>query len=113
LPLLLAGFSFGGGVAIRAASRADPALLVTIAPAVDHVRLDGLPLPRCPWLFVLGEADDVVDPARVRPWAAANAPAAAVIGLPGVGHFFHGKLNQLQAAVVEFALEKGQKKPGA
>jgi uncharacterized protein len=113
LPLLLAGFSFGGGVAIRAATQADPALLATAAPAVDHVRLDGLPPLHCPWLIVLGEADDVVNPERVRQWAAVNAPAARIVGLPGVGHFFHGKLNELQAAVTAFALEMGKKKPGA
>jgi alpha/beta superfamily hydrolase len=112
-PLWLAGFSFGGGVAIRAASAADPALLVTVAPAVDHVKLDGLSLPHCPWLFVQGEADDVVSPARVRQWAVAHAPAASFVGLPGVGHFFHGALSELQAAVAAFALEQGKKKPGA
>jgi alpha/beta superfamily hydrolase len=113
LPLLLAGFSFGGGVAIRAACQAEPALLVTIAPAVDHVKLEGLRLPRCPWLFVQGAADDVVNPVRVQQWALAHAPAAAVISLPGVGHFFHGKLTELQVAVVKFALQQGKKKPGA
>jgi uncharacterized protein len=112
LPLLLAGFSFGGAVAIRAAAAINPALLVTVAPAVDRVELSGLSAIRCPWLFVIGEADDEVDPARVRQWAALHAPAALIVGLPGVGHYFHGVLSQLQAAVVDFALQQGKKKPG-
>jgi alpha/beta superfamily hydrolase len=112
LPLLLAGFSFGGAVAIRAAAEAQPALLVTVAPAVDRVGLEGLSPIRCPWLFVLGEADAEVDPARVRQWAGDHAPGAQIVGLPGVGHYFHGVLNQLQAAVVDFALQQGKKKPG-
>jgi uncharacterized protein len=112
-PLLLAGFSFGGAVAIRAAAAVQPALLITVAPAVDRVSLADLPPIRCPWLFVLGEADDQVDPAQVRAWAASHAPDAQLVSLPGVGHFFHGVLNQLQAVVVGFALQQGKKKPGA
>ena len=95
------------------AARLFVAVAVTVAPAVDHVKLDGLSLPHCPWLFVQGEADDVVSPARVRQWAVAHAPAASFVGLPGVGHFFHGALSELQAAVAAFALEQGKKKPGA
>jgi uncharacterized protein len=112
LPLLLAGFSFGGAVAIRAATAADPALLVTVAPAVDRVNLDGQVPVHCPWLFVLGEADEEVDPQRVRQWAAGHAPGASIVGMPGVGHYFHGKLNELRIAVVDFAQQQGKKKPG-
>ena len=103
LPLLLAGFSFGGAVAIRAAAAADPRWLVTVAPAIDRVDVAGVVPVNCPWLFVVGEADDVVDPAGVRRWAAAHAPAADVVGLPGVGHFFHGSLPALRTAVENWA----------
>jgi alpha/beta superfamily hydrolase len=96
LPLVLAGFSFGAGVALRAAARAQPAWLVTIAPAVDRVPLEGLQSPGCPWLLVIGAADEVVAPAAVARFAATAPGAPQLQCLPGVGHFFHGQLHQLR-----------------
>ncbi|MBS0386984.1 MAG: alpha/beta hydrolase [Proteobacteria bacterium] len=95
LPLLLAGFSFGAAIAIRAAAAARPAWLVCVAPAVDRVSMDGLAAPAGDWLIVQGDADDVVPPASVLGWAAQHAPGARVRVLAGVGHFFHGHLHEL------------------
>ena len=95
-PLVLAGFSFGGAVAIRAAAAAAPAWLITVAPAVDRVDLERLALPRCAWLVVQGDADDIVAPEAVLHWMARWAPQARVRVLAGVGHFFHGRLHELQ-----------------
>jgi alpha/beta superfamily hydrolase len=113
LPLLLAGFSFGGAVAIRAAATAMPAALITVAPAIDRVSVDAEVLPRCPWLIVIGDADEVVDPAALRRWAVAHASGAQLVSLPGVGHFFHGALAELQAAVLDFGGAPDKKKPDA
>jgi uncharacterized protein len=96
LPLVLAGFSFGAGVAMRAAARARASWLVTIAPAVDRVPLQGLQAPGCPWLLLIGEADEIVDPATVLRFAATTPGAPLVQCLPGVGHFFHRQLQQLR-----------------
>ena len=96
LLLVLAGFSFGAGVAMRAAARAAASWLVSIAPAVDRVPLQGFEAPGCPWLLVIGEADEIVDPATVLRFAATAPGAPAVQCLPGVGHFFHGQLHQLR-----------------
>jgi hypothetical protein len=101
LPLVLGGFSFGAAIAIRAAAVAQPAWLISIAPAVDRVSLDGLVLPDCPWLIVQGGADEVVAPASVIEWAAQHAPRARLRLLPGVGHFFHGHLHELADCVRE------------
>ncbi len=101
VPLVLGGFSFGGAIAIRAAAAARPQWLISIAPAVDRVSLDGLILPDCPWLIVQGGADDVVSPASVIDWAARQAPLARLCVLPGVGHFFHGRLHQLVDCIRE------------
>ncbi len=95
VPLVLGGFSFGAAIAIRAAAQAQPAWLISVAPAVDRVSLDGLVLPDCPWLIVQGEADEVVAPAAVIDWAAQRAPQAQLRLLSGVGHFFHGRLHEL------------------
>ena len=99
--LVLAGFSFGAAVAIRAAAEADPAWLISVAPAVDRVDLESTSLPAGDWLIVQGDADDVVTPASVRAWAARRAPHARLRVLAGVGHFFHGRLHELQDCIRE------------
>jgi uncharacterized protein len=100
-PLLLAGFSFGAAVAIRAAAAADPHWLISVAPAVDRVSFEGLVTPQCDWLIVQGSADEIVAPESVRSWAAHMAPRARLRMLPGVGHFFHGRLHELQECIRE------------
>ena len=103
----LAGFSFGGAVAVRAAARASARLLVTVAPAVRLIDVSDSKVPDCPWLIVQGDVDELVEPAAVLQWAAELAPAPTVKVLPGVGHFFHGKLTELTSLVVDFAHEQG------
>jgi uncharacterized protein len=102
LPLLLAGFSFGGAVAIRAAGSAPPDWLITVAPAVDRVPMPPGGLFNGRWLVLHGEADEVVPIARTAEWLPQAAPSAQLQRLPGVGHFFHGALAPLQAAVLDF-----------
>jgi alpha/beta superfamily hydrolase len=99
--LVLAGFSFGGAIVIRAAAVLEPAWLFSVAPAVDRVDLAGLAVRCRDWLVVQGEADEVVSPAAVRDWAARHAPQARLRMLPGVGHFFHGALHTLQDVLRE------------
>jgi alpha/beta superfamily hydrolase len=101
--LWLGGFSFGGAVAIRAAARANPARLVTVAPAIRRVSLDGVPMPTSPWLVVQGDKDELVDHKEVIEWASKLPHPPEIALLPGVEHFFHGKLNELRDAVSAFA----------
>ena len=101
LPLVLAGFSFGAVVAIRAAIAADPAWLITVAPAVDRVDPGVAALPDCDWLIVQGDADEVVAPGAVLDWRLRWAPHARLRVLVGVGHFFHGRLHELQDCIRE------------
>ena len=100
--VLLGGFSFGGAVAIRVASQRSVTALVTVAPAVDRVDVPTAELPRCPWLVVQGEADEVVPAAAVNQWMSALPTRPAMILLPDVGHFFHGTLNLLKDEVVKW-----------
>jgi uncharacterized protein len=100
--LWLAGFSFGGVVALRAAAAARPALLVTVAPGITTIPVGAAPTPECPWLIVQGETDDVVPAAAVSAWARALRPPPQLIVLPGAGHFFHGRINQLRDTVLDF-----------
>jgi alpha/beta superfamily hydrolase len=101
LPLYLGGFSFGGAVALAIAASVAPRGLVTVAPPVARLGPGFVP-PDCPWLLVHGSADDVVPAGPVVEWAAALAAPPRIVQLAGVGHFFHGHLNALSAAVTDF-----------
>ena len=104
--LWLGGFSFGGAVAIRAASTADATRLVSVAPAVAYAADPGIGLPRCPWLIVQGTEDDVVDPRAVAGFIAGVSPAPQLTMLQGAGHFFHGRLLELRDAVLQFLAQE-------
>ncbi len=103
--LWLAGFSFGGAIAVRVAGSTAPALLVTISPAVMRLSVSGHVVPRCPWLVVQGDADDVVEPQAILDWTSDLDPAPAVKMVAGAGHFFHGRLTELRDIVTGFARE--------
>jgi uncharacterized protein len=99
----LAGFSFGALVAMRAAQRIRPARLVCVAPPVQHAETSEAAAPQSPWLIVQGDADEIVDHRQVAAFAARCSPAPTLRILPGVGHFFHGRLAELHQAVIDFA----------
>jgi alpha/beta superfamily hydrolase len=99
--LVLAGFSFGGMVALSAAATAAPVLVITVAPAVGRAEFGTIARPLCPWLIVQGDADEIVDCHLVQQWAARFDPPPQWRVLPGAGHFFHGRLHELKTAVQE------------
>ncbi len=98
----LAGFSFGGFVALRSAARARPACLITIAPPIQRFAVAELPRPSCPWLIVQGDRDELVDSRRVLEWAAGLRPAANVELMEDTDHFFHGRLTRLRETIMGF-----------
>ena len=100
--LWLAGFSFGGAVAVLAAARAHPARVVLIAPGVTKIDVTGAPAPACPWLIVQGDQDEVVPASFVLGWAQGLNPAPQIALVAGAGHFFHGRINELRDLVVAF-----------
>jgi uncharacterized protein len=99
--LVAAGFSFGGYIALRLAQHRVPRHLITIAPAIQRFDAVSMVVPQCPWLVVQGDADDVVDPAAVIAWVNGLEPKPRLVVLPGVGHFFHGRLHELRDAVID------------
>ena len=101
VPLTLAGFSFGSMVALLATPAAQPAELITVAPAVANARFSAVERPACPWLIIQGTADEVVDYAQVEAFAARFAPPPALRLLPGVDHFFNGRLPELRDVVLQ------------
>ena len=104
--MIIAGFSFGGYVAVRLARLHVAETLIAIAPAV-HLFAPDTGAPSCPTVIIQGDADDVVDPTAVIGWASALSPAARLVVLPGVGHFFHGRLLDLRDAVIDAMRNNG------
>jgi len=96
LPLICAGFSFGGYVQSRAASELNPDKLVLIAPAVGRFEMPNVPENT---LVVHGDVDDVVPLDEVLHWA--RPMQLPVIVLTGAEHFFHGRLTQLKQIVMQ------------
>lgn len=104
--LWLAGFSFGGAVAVRSASHSAPQLLVAVSPAVmrlDKLDVSGSNVRNCPWLIVQGDADEVIEAQAVLQWASKVTPEPVVRVMKGASHFYHGRLQELRDEVVAFA----------
>lgn len=97
LPLLLAGFSFGGYVQTRVIHRLSAQRLVLVAPAVGNFPAGPVPDPATT-AVIHGEADEVVPLAAVLDWARPQSLPVTVA--PGVGHFFHGQLALLKQWMV-------------
>lgn len=105
LPLVLAGFSFGGYVITRvAAALAESGQtierIVLVAPATGHIAGDreytASPVGSQS-LIIHGALDDTVPLANVLAWAEPqNLP---VVVIPGADHFFHGRLQTIRDIV--------------
>jgi len=94
LPVVLAGFSFGGFVAARVAQLVVPERVVLVGPAVRRFPVADVPADT---IVVHGEDDDIVPLADVLAWARPQELPVTVF--PGCGHFFHGRLPQLARAI--------------
>jgi alpha/beta superfamily hydrolase len=68
--------------------------MVLIAPAVARFAPDPVPADT---IVIHGEEDDVVALADVLAWA--RPQQLPILVFPGCGHFFHGRLPQLQRAI--------------
>jgi alpha/beta superfamily hydrolase len=94
LPVVLAGFSFGSYVQTRVAHAIAAERLVLIGPAVKRFPIEVVPPDT---IVIHGEEDDVVALADVLAWA--RPQQLPIIVFPGCGHFFHGRLPQLQRVI--------------
>ena len=95
LPVALAGFSFGAYVQTIVAQSVAAERLVLVGPAVGRFAVGAVPADT---IVIHGEEDDVVPLADVFAWA--RPQALPIVVFPGCGHFFHGRLLQLQAAII-------------
>ena len=96
--LMLAGFSFGSYITTSVATDVGANGLVTIAPPVNLYDFTSLSV-QCPWLVVMGDADEIVPVEKVRKWLE-QRPEIAVRWIPGAGHFFHGRLPDISQHMV-------------
>jgi uncharacterized protein len=94
LPVALAGFSFGSYVQTRVAHAITAERMVLIGPAVKRFPIETVPPDT---IVIHGEEDDVVALADVLAWA--RPQQLPIIVFPGCGHFFHGRLPQLQRVI--------------
>ncbi len=98
----LAGYSFGGGVALGAATRAENlAALALISPAMgdDADAYAGLTMPK---LIATGEADNFATVERVRSLAGMLPGATEIYIAPQTDHFWWGEEMNLGRRVGEF-----------
>ena len=115
LPLMLAGFSFGGAVATRASCRVDFAQLVLVAPGFRRISRHGMgeaPDPKDAALgppgrhntsntiVVHGDLDETVPLSDSIAWATVREVPVTVV--PGGEHFFHRKLHVLREIVARW-----------
>lgn len=104
LPLLLSGFSFGGGIQLHAAQTLNPDLLILVAPSIVNLKA---PIPsreNCFVLIIQGNQDDVVTLESILTWAEPHSQPIVVV--PGAEHFFHGKLMVLKYLIEDFLARK-------
>ena len=102
--IILTGFSFGSFVAFRAAQTVLPAYLLLIAPPVHRFAYQLSQDTYRPTVIFQGSDDEVVPAAEVDAFAKCFCPELPIEWFTATGHFFHGKLLDLKAAIDKWIL---------
>lgn len=104
LPMVGGGFSFGSAVALRAI-QGDERIAGFIGVGLPVATLPPASFPKpatgLPSLFVVGERDAFGPPAGLR--RLLSGSDAEIVEISGADHFFQGKLEELEAAIRDFA----------
>lgn len=108
-PIYAAGYSFGAGTALLAAS-SEPrfAGVILLAPPVGMISAAALTAVRAPLLIVVGDDDDYAPLPQLRAALVAR-PDAALEVIAGADHFFHFGGIQAIAARVAAEIERWQR----
>ena len=115
LPLVVAGFSFGAAMVLRACSSPRPsqhAVRALIAlglpmqaqgPVYRYPFLAGLAIPK---LFLSGDHDQFAPADQLIQVATSAAEPKRLIFIPGADHFFSGQLEPMQRALAAWLKEQ-------
>jgi putative ATPase len=99
----LAGYSFGGGVALPVAIRDERVgRLALVSPALSESGWEQLETFARPKLVIVGEADSVIRLERFRQLVGASRRPTAYRAVAGVDHFWGGHEADLGAQLAEF-----------
>jgi alpha/beta superfamily hydrolase len=103
--ITLCGFSFGARVGLEVGSADERVLrLISIGTPVDKYDFSFLEQCRKPILFVQGDRDEYGNVERLRELAATIDAPVQLRVITGAGHFFDDQLDELKAAITEWAL---------
>jgi uncharacterized protein len=114
LPLVVAGFSFGSAMVLRAAASADARRQVRAAaalglpiqpqgPGYHYAFLQNLTIPK---LFLSGDGDEFSTPDQLAELVASAAEPKRLVLLPGGDHFFVNQLEPMQRALAGWLKEQ-------
>jgi uncharacterized protein len=103
LPVILAGFSFGSYVGIRVAV-VDDRVQAIIGLGVPARMFDGDTLEGChkPKLFIHGTEDELAPYELTQKWFEQVPAPKSLVAVQGADHFFQGRLEEVQAIIVNF-----------
>lgn len=117
-PLVVAGFSFGAAMALRACcdgnrgtrssakTRALVALGLPIRAEGRHYNYSFLHSCSLPKLFLSGDCDEYAPAADMQRVAATTAEPKKLVLLPSADHFFAGRLEAMQNTLVHWLKEQ-------
>lgn len=107
VPLLVAGFSFGCWVGLRVGCEDDRvAELIGLGTPVNNTDFSFLESCTKPKLFVHGANDEHGEVKRVQTLVAGLPGEKRFVAIPGVDHFFAGKLDQLDRAITSWLSDR-------
>jgi uncharacterized protein len=115
LRIFLCGFSFGARVGLEVGIH-DPrvAYLIGIGTPLQKYDFEFLTACRKPLFLVHGERDEFGDVEELRKFVAElekSTPVKLVV-IPGVGHFFDERLDELKRAITDWATSKLEPQKG-
>jgi alpha/beta superfamily hydrolase len=107
LPVLLAGFSFGCWVGLRVGCKDQRvAELIALGTPVNSTDFSFLQECGKPKLFVHGANDKFGDVKKVEALVKSLSGDKQLVVVPEADHFFAGKLNQLDRAIIEWLAKR-------
>lgn len=103
LPVILAGFSFGAWVGLRAGAADDRVqALIGLGTPARSFEGDTLHQSHKPKLFVHGTEDELAPYDLLLKWFEQVPAPKSLVAVQGADHFFQGRLDEVQAIIARF-----------